>query len=171
VQEYTPTTSYYSDLTPSNFKLRFNFEEGLNFKILSGDTSIIIEKDKSKVISGDNSGAIYLRLPQRWSESISTNSFSFPSFPCFLELDYMGTIPFQIGIDAENFEGKIFGEYLTGFFPKSTPTKIYIDLSSFLNKAKSYSKFYIKVRSSLEDFGDQYKEGYVIIDNIKVIAR
>lgn len=171
VKNYSPKTKYSNDLTANSFKLKINFEEGNFFKNLSGDSTIMLEKDKNKVISGDNSGALYLKSPQKSSESISTTFFEYPPLPCYLEFDYTSTMPFQIGLQAETADGKIYGEYLTGFYPKSNRTKIYIDLSTFLQKTKGYTKYFIKLRSSLEEFDGQYSEGNVIIDNIKVIAR
>lgn len=171
VQDYSPKTRYLSNLSSSDFKLKINFEEGLQFKNLGSDTSMVIEKDPSKVISGQNSGAIYLKSPQKFSESISVNYFELPINACYLEFDYKSTLPFQIGLQAEDVEGKIYGEYLSGFNPKATTNKIYLDLATFTKTNKTYTKFYLKVRSSLEDFDGKYTEGYVLLDNFKVISK
>lgn len=171
IQYYTPKTNYTKDLNSNSFKLKINFEEGLLFRNLSGDTTILMEKDPNKVRSGNASGAIYLKSPLKWSESISSNYFEFAENACYLEFDYKGTLPFQIGLQAENIDGEVYGEYLAGFYPKENWGKIYIDLSTFLKTNNSYTKFYIKVRSTLEEFDGKYTDGYVLLDNIKVISK
>lgn len=171
IQNYNPKTSYSKDLTSNAFKLKVNFEEGLLFKNLSGDTTILLEKDPAKVRSGSGSGAIYLKSPQKWTESITSNYFESTQNACYLEFDYKGTLPFQIGLQGENSEGEIYGEYVAGFYPKDNWGKIYIDISPFMKANKTYSKIYIKVRSTLEEFDGKYTDGYVLLDNIKVISR
>jgi hypothetical protein len=171
IQNYSPKTSYSKDLTSNAFKLKVNFEEGLLFKNLSGDTTILLEKDPAKVKSGSASGAIYLKAPQKWTESITSNYFESTQNACYLEFDYKGTLPFQIGLQGENSEGEIYGEYIAGFYPKGNWGKIYIDISPFMKANQTYSKIYIKVRSTLEEFDGKYTDGYVLLDNIKVIYR
>ncbi|MES2478942.1 MAG: hypothetical protein V4561_07640 [Bacteroidota bacterium] len=171
IQNYTPKTSYSKDLTSNTFKLKVNFEEGLLFKNLSGDTTILLEKDPSKARSGSGCGAIYLKSPQKWTESITSNYFESTQNACYLEFDYKGTLPFQIGLQGENSEGEIYGEYIAGFYPKDNWGKIYIDISPFMKANKTYSKIYLKVRSTLEEFDGKYTDGYVLLDNIKVISR
>lgn len=171
IQAYSPKTRYLTSLNSNSFRLKINFEEGLQFKNLGSDTTMVIEKDPTKVISGENSGVIYLKSPQKFSENISLNYFELPTGACYLEFDYKSTLPFQVGLQAEDAEGKIYGEYLSGFNPKSISNKIYLDLSTFTKTNKTYTKFYLKVRSSLEDFDGKYTEGYVVLDNFKVISQ
>jgi hypothetical protein len=171
IQSYSPKTRYLSSLNATAFRLKINFEEGLQFKNLGSDTAMVIEKNPGTVISGENSGAIYLKSPQKFSENISVNYFELPAGACYLEFDYKSTLPFQIGLQAEDAGGKIYGEYLSGFNPKSIASKIYLDLGTFTKTNKTYKKFYLKVRSSLEDFNGKYSEGYVVLDNFKVISQ
>jgi hypothetical protein len=171
VHSYSPKTRYLSSLNATAFRLKINFEEGLQFKNMGSDTAMVIEKNPGTVISGENSGAIYLKSPQKFSENISVNYFELPAGACYLEFDYKSTLPFQIGLQAEDAGGKIYGEYLSGFNPKSIASKIYLDLGTFTKTNKTYKKFYLKVRSSLEDFNGKYSEGYVVLDNFKVISQ
>jgi hypothetical protein len=171
IQNYIPKTRYARDLTSNAFKLKINFEEGLFFKNLLGDTTIVLEKDPSKVFEGNAVGAIYLKSPLKFSESISTNYFDYTANSCFLEFDYKCSLPFQIGLQAEDADGKVYGEYLAGYYAKESWGKIYMDVSNFVKTNKAYSKFYIKIRSTLEEFDGKYTGGYVLLDNIKVISR
>lgn len=174
IQSYTPKTRYYADLTATAFRMQNNFEEGLQFKNLSGDTTMVLEKDPSKVLEGSACGAMYLKAPQTTVECITQNYFQVDNInnKCYLELDYKATIPFQIGIQGESSAtGNIYGEYLAGFYPKASWGKLYINLGTFMLNNQSYNKYYIKFRSSFSDFEGQYSDGYVLIDNIKVISR
>lgn len=170
-QNYTPQTRYSTDLTSTSFRFKVNFEEGLQFDFLSGDTAITIENDPTKVLSGKHSGAIYLRTPQKYSENISINYFELPTTQCYLEIDYKSSLPFQIGLQGEDNSGNVLKEYLAGFYPKNEWGKIYLELGTFTTTNSRFSKFYITIRSSLEDFEGKYTDGYVLIDNIKVISR
>lgn len=170
ITNYTPRTRYLQNLKALNYKLLVNFEEGMLFKNIGSDTSMIIETSVDKAIEGGKSGAIYLDATKTFSESISTNYFEPLANNTFIELDYKGTIPFQVGIQAEDLNGGIKGEYLAGLNPNSSKTKIYIEIGSVLKSYQGYSRFYIKIRSTLNDFNGVYKEGYVILDNIKVIS-
>lgn len=171
IQNYTPKTRYSPDLTSTSFRFKINFEEGLLFKNLSGSTNIALESDPAKVIEGKYSGALYLDQSKKTSESISTNYFGYLANQTYLEVDYRCNIPFQIGMQAEDASGSTIGEYLAGFYPKETRNKVYIDLSTFMNKYRTYTKFYLKVRSTLEEDDGKYTQGYVLLDNFKVISR
>ena len=174
IQSYSPKTRYYTDLTATAFRMKNNFEEGLLFKNLSGDKTMVLEKDPSKVFEGSACGAIYLKAPQTSVECIAQNYFQVDNInnKCYLEIDYKASIPFQIGIQGESATtGNVYGEYLAGFYPKATWSKLYIELSTFILNNQSYNKYYLKFRSSFSDFEGQYSDGYVLIDNIKVISR
>lgn len=173
VQNYTPKTRYSIGIPSTAFKAKINFEEGLLFKNMSGDTTIVLEKDPLKVFEGKNCGAIYVNQAHKASENISTIYFERPASneKCYMELDYKCSVPFTIGLQAEDAGGSLLPEYLAGFYPKESWSKLYIELSTFTNKALLYNKFYIILRANLNDPGTNYTEGYVLIDNIKVIAR
>lgn len=171
IQNYTPKTRYTTDLTASSFRLKINFEEGLLFKNLSGDTTILLEKDPAKVFEGINSGAIYLDQTHKNSESISVNYFEWPKNDCFLEFDYQSTLPFAIGVQAEDASGNVYGEYLAGFNPRPTWNKIYVNVTNFKKAHPTYTKLYLKVRGSLDDDNSKYAAGYILLDNLKVISK
>lgn len=171
VQNYTPKTRYAPDLTSTAFRMKINFEEGLLFRRLSGDTSFVLEKDPAKVIEGQYSAALYVNQDRKASENISSNYFESPQSECYLEIEYRCTVPFTIGLQGEKTDGTVYAEYFAGFYPKDQRNKVYIELGSFTKKYASYPKFYIILRANLNDEDGKYKEGYVIIDNIKVISR
>lgn len=171
IQQYTPKTRYSPGLTAAAFRVKINFEEGPGFDKLSGDTTLLVEKSSDRVFEGSGSGAIYLNETHKMSENKSRSYFGLPSGYCYLELDYHSTIPFQVGLRAEKEDGSFYSEYLAGFNPNGQWTKIYIDLASFANRNRLFTKFYLTLRSDLNDFNGKYKEGYVLFDNIKVISR
>lgn len=167
-QDITPKTSYKSSLGTTAFKMKINFEEGLQFKNLSGDTTMVL--DASHLIEGKYSGTLYLDQAHKGSECITTNYFDWPVKDCYLEFDYQSSIPFAIGIHAVDASGGVYGEYLAGFFPKTGKNKIYINLTTFKKTYPSYTKLYLKVRANLDDDNGKYNSGFVTLDNIKVIS-
>jgi len=170
-QTVQPRTRYYSAMTAADFPLMENFDDGLAFASFSGDTAIIRTTAPGEVLQGTASGKIWVDQNHKQSISISTKYFPLPSNQCFMELDYKSTVPFQVGLQAFDEAGTgTYGQYIAGFNPRSEWTKIYINLTSFTGQYNYFARYYIVLRSSLNDFS-QYKEGYVLLDNIKVIAR
>jgi hypothetical protein len=171
VQNYIPKTRYSPDLGSTAFRMKINFEEGLLFRKLTGDTSFILEKDPAKVLEGQYSGSLYLDQDHKASENITSNYFEYPQSECYLEIEYRCTIPFSIGLQGEKTDGTFYPEYFAGFYPKEERNKVYIELGSFTKKNASFSKFFVIIRANLNDEDGKYKQGYVTIDNIKVISR
>lgn len=171
VQNYTPVTSYVAGMTIENFPIKVNFEEGLSFTATSGDASMVVERNTANVFEGTGIGAVYLTPTQRSSESVSKNSFSLPSGNCYLELNYKCSVPFQVGLRGVDADGNQYEEYVGGFNPKTTWNKIYIEIGAWAKTNYVYSKFYIKIRTTLDDEPAKYTEGYLFLDNIKVISR
>lgn len=170
VQHYSPKTRYLRSLKLSNFKLNINFEEGLLFRNVGSDGNMELTKDPSKVITGNASGLISLDQNKKFSALISTSYFEYNENNCYLEFDYKCSIPFQIGLQAEDNEGKTTSAYLMGVNPTENPNKIYLNLSTFILSNKRFNKFYIIMRSDVRDFEGKYKEGFVVIDNLKIIT-
>lgn len=171
VYSYTPSTGYRSNMKSADFRMKISFEDGLFFKGYSGDTSMVLEKSPDMVFEGSTVGAIYLRAPQTYSENITQNFFEVSNLSndCYMEFNYKCSLPFQVGIEGESTSGSTYSEYLAGFYPKSSWGKIYLDLATFMRNNSGYRKYRLKLRTTLED--GKYSEGYVLIDNIKVISR
>lgn len=169
-QSFKPATRYYESLTSSNFPLIETFDNGNIFTKLSGDTFITRSTDASLRFEGTASGYIYMKSPQTTSESISTISFLRSTNNCYMELNYKCSLPFQVGIKGADSSGNTYGEYLAGFNPKNEWNKVYIDLMPFMRNYYYFSKFFIMVRVALNDPGKTYNEGWVILDNIKIVT-
>lgn len=171
VSNFTPKTKYLNVLNRSSFRLKINFEEGNFFRVLNGDTGIFLTNDAEKVIEGKFSGMLYMDQNHKNTECVTTNYFDIPTSECWLELDYKCTVPFQVGFRAEDNSGNIKEAYAVGFYPKDAANKVYINVSNFTNQYPGYTRVYLKIRSSMDDDDGKYKEGYVILDNLKVIYK
>lgn len=171
VSYFTPKTKYLNVLTRESFRLKINFEEGNFFKPVSGDTGIFLTNDPQHVIEGKFSGMLYMDQSHKNSECISTNYFNMPSSDCWLELEYKCSVPFQVGFRAEDNSGNTKESYSVGFYPKEEVNKVYINVSNFTNQYPGYTRVYLKIRSSMDDDNGKYKEGFIILDNFKVIYR
>jgi hypothetical protein len=170
IQSIKPITGYRPTLTESNFKYKNDFESGLNFKYLSGDGEMKIENNPSIVFEGKNVGAIILNNEIRTIEVVATDFITPQIDKCFLEINYRCSVPFAVGMRCENDNGGFYEEYLAGFNSRTTWNKMYVELGSFMHKQSLYSKFYLTFRASLDGNLDSASEGYVYIDNIKIVA-
>lgn len=171
VTNHIPKTRYLSTLTRTSFRLKINFEEGNLFRLGSGDTGIYLTSDPKYVIEGKYSGLLYMDQNHKNTECISTNYFELPTSACWLELEYKCSVPFQVGFRGEDASGNVKEAYSAGFYPKEEVNKVYIDVSTFTNQYTSLSRFYLKIRSSMDDDDGKYKEGYIVLDNFKVIYK
>lgn len=168
---FTPKTRYLHSLTRSSFRQMINFEEGNLFRTTGGDTGVQLITNPDLKIEGKYSGYIYVDQNHRNSESVSTNYFALPTSDCWLELEYKCSVPFQIGFRAEDANNNSYEAYSVGFYPKSETNKVYVNVSNFTNANTQYSRFYLKIRVSLDDDDGKYTEGYVVLDNFKVIYK
>lgn len=160
VINYTPTTQYI-DKSQMHI-INEDFELGNSFNFVDGDTSMIRVSDPSLVFEGSYAGYIYLNN-QTLSENVLSTPFNAPA-QCFLELNYRGTLPFEIGVQSTNSSGQLFAQYNYGFRPRSQWTKVYVGLQDFINEYpnKTY-RIMVRVISA------NPTQGFVSFDNFKVI--
>jgi hypothetical protein len=172
IQNWTPHTRYLSGMLKSQYPIVEPFDNGSGFGKLSGDTTMLRDTVKADVFEGTASGLIYLKAPLvMTSENIYNSGFNLPTGANYLELNYKCSLPFQIGVKGSDDLGNNYMEYIAGFNPKAEWNKIYLDLSGFTGTYNTYTKYQIVIRSSLNDYDGKYTEGYVLIDNLKVISR
>lgn len=171
IQHFQPKTQYSQDLKSAQFRLMINFEEGMLLSNSGGDTSFMLTNKPNEIISGKYSGIAYLDATHKLLDCKSNNYFGYTNNPCYLEFDYKNSVPFNIVIYAEDDKGGTKEESLAGFNPRENATKIYLELGTFIKSNPSYTKFYLKVKSNLDDFAGKYNNGYILLDNFKVIAR
>jgi hypothetical protein len=158
---FTPKTKYTGDSTMNI--LNVDFESGNSFVSLQGDT-MRKTNDPKYVFEGSYGGVIELNNSD-YSESVMSEYFTAVSSGAFLELNYKGTLPFQIGVIGSDGTQDVTS-YLFGFNPKSEWNKVYIGLQDFINTYpnKQY-RILVKVTQNAPT------TGYVAFDNFKVITQ
>ena len=161
VVSWTPETGYLNDSLLN--VLNINFETGLNpFLKFSGDTGLTRVDNPELVFEGKYSGYIYLDNDSS-SEIISTTGFA-ASKESYIELNYKGTLPFEIGLATTS--GTFIPQYLFGYKPRSDWNKVYIGLQDFIGAhPDQVYKIIVKVQPG------RSATGYVAFDNLKVVTR
>lgn len=161
-----PETKYIEDLK----YWRTDFESGNTFQKLSGDTAIRLVSGIDSVFEGGKAGCISLNanadVPYRTSESFSLIDF-IPGQNAYLEIHYKGNLPFAVGILAALNNGSNTSTYLAGIKPRDEWGKFYVNISQYTSQYPSALNFSVLIRVAMED---GQTDGYVLLDNIKVIS-
>lgn len=167
VTVFTPQTSY---LSTSKFPYKEDFEVGNSFQpFIEGavnETAIRRTTDKEYVFEAGGAGLIELNSTTSYSESISKTGFNITQGESFIEINYKGTAPFEVGLYNTLTNGTEAYQYLFGVKASDTWKKIYIELASYTsaNKGKDH-KVIIKA-----ELPEGQSEAYVALDNIKVLS-
>lgn len=161
VVNFTPRARYLDE--SSLDIVNEDFEFGNGFSKVTGDTGMVRVSDPSLVFEGNYAGYIYLNN-QTMSENILNQGFT-AGRDNFLEINYRGTLPFEVGLQSTNSSGQLFTTYLYGFRARADWNKVYIGLQDYLqsNTSQIY-RIVIRVRSETP------VQGFVSFDNFKVIT-
>ncbi len=159
---FTPKTRYFSeDLL--NF-INEDFELGNSFTLVYGDTTLERTSDPSLVFEGDFSGHIEFNN-HKFAEYVMTTSFtSSGSAGTFAEINYRGSLPFDVGITTTNSGGQAVSQYLFTYRAREDWNKVYVGMQDFINAYPNRPyRLLIRVYSA------EPTQGYVSLDNIKVV--
>jgi hypothetical protein len=144
-----------------------NFDLGNPFTKFNGDTTIMKTSTPEYVFEGGGAGFIYIDGPRKTSENISLDPFTASGGEqTFVEINYKGTLAFQVGVAAFFNNGDVKQEYIGGVYPRSEWNKIYLSLREFVT-ANQGGQFYLIIRAGTDD-GES--SGWVAIDNIKIVT-
>ncbi len=161
-----PSSVYVNGLS---FDFIEDFESvGVIFeKTNRSDTTLHKINDPQNVLEGLYSGHIALETDRPFCEVNSLNSYTLPQGGgfSFIELDCKSTIPFFIGVNANEF-GFSTQHPIVVITPSDKWKKIYVNLTPTVSRLQSAINFNIFIASQLED-GDT--EGKIWIDNIKLL--
>lgn len=166
VINFTPMIGYVNTAT---FQYKEDFEVGNTFEEyqgLIGDTAIVRTTDPSLIIEGGGSGLIRLDANTPTSENITKSKFSIKPGESFIEIDYKCSVPFEIGLYNTLSSQVDVHEYIAGVKAKEEWNKIYIELGSYTGKYPG-TNYRVMIKAALPEGQSQ---GYVILDNIKVIS-
>lgn len=167
VIEITPQFSYDTD---AKFVLIEDFEKPilqLDSSARSGGTI----KLTSDAFEGNFAGRIDIDRTHFFAEILSTESLDVTrnGYPIYLELNFKGTFPFQIGVKATNVDGSVDYNDVAGLVPDENEwKKIYMEFTNDVNEMRSAESYQLLIHGNLGNFEDD--EGYIIIDNVKVIT-
>lgn len=167
VQTFIPTGKY---IAAAVFPYKEDFEVGNSFvPFIEGagtETAIRRTADKDYVFEGSGSGKIELNSTVTSSESISNTGVPITQGESYLEINYKCSVPFQVGMYNTLTTGVDAYQYFAGVKASDTWKKMYIELGNYTGnyKGKDY-KVLIKA-----DLPDGQSDGYVAIDNIKIVS-
>jgi hypothetical protein len=163
----TKPTIRYVDAAVFNFKE--DFETGNSFIKTNidntADTSLVRTNAPGTVFEGGGSGVIYVDANHPTSENISNDDFPIKTGQAYIELNYKCNTSFQVGLQTSK-QGTIFYEYLGGLRAKDSWNKVYIGISEFTGTYQG-ATYRIMIKTGLDE---GVSNGYVLIDNIKVIS-
>ena len=156
-----PETKYVTDIKA--FKEDFE-SQGMSLVKLSGDTSFIRVTDQDKVFEGGGAAYLQLNTSMPNSESIMAIGTK-PVDNAFLEFNYKANVDFTVGI-------YVFGvntsSYLAGVTGKGDGwKKFYVNIYNYIKQYPNATNLGILIKSSLPE---GQTDGYVLLDNIKVIS-
>ncbi|WP_276132198.1 hypothetical protein [Polluticoccus soli] len=163
----TPKINY---LESAKFQWKEDFELGIGNRFVevnsdkAEDTSITRVTDE-RVFEGGGSGYVQLDSKHPSSEIITNDPFTITQGKSYLELNYQGTTSFVVGLQTTQ-SGNIVFEYIGGVKAKDSWNKIYFDLSAFTAKYQTGS-YRLMIKTTLDS---GLSEGYVLLDNIKVVS-
>ena len=159
-----PETKYIDDLK----FWRTDFESGNTFQKLSGDTAVRLVSGVDSVFEGGKAGCIALNVAGGLNNAESFSLIDFiPGQNAYLEIHYKGNLPFAVGILAALNNGSNTYSYLAGIKPKDEWGKFYVNIAQYTSKYPSALNFSVIIRAALED---GQTDGYILLDNIKVIS-
>ena len=159
------TTTYFSGTRTA---FQEDFEGGVGFNKLSGDTGLIRSNLPGTVYEGGYSGAIYLGNGNTTAQVASQTPLNLTvGREAFIELNYKNTMPIQIGLlGVDAVTGALGYGYIIALKPRTDWNKVYIDLSAVvgLYQGGSYS---VIIRA---DLGDNQTSGEAFVDNFRVVT-
>lgn len=154
----------------ASVKYTEDFETGSTFEPFnadaSDDTSLMRTKDPSLVLGGKGgSGYIYLTPSNAYSENINNTDLKVKQGDAYIEIDYKCSVEFKVGLQTTS-GGSPFYEPIAIIKPAGEWRKLYIGLQDFLGRYTS-GTYRIVILASLPD---GQSDGYVLVDNIKLIS-
>lgn len=164
---YNPVIGYRSSAIE---RYKEDFEVGNTFIPINSDytddTTISRVGDPALTWGGKGgSGYIYLTPSNSYSQNINNTGFSIASGESFIEIDYKCSVTFQVGLQA-NYNGTPVFEPIANIKPSDDWNKLYIGLQEFKGRYQA-GPYRLVILAELPDGQSQ---GYVLVDNIKVIS-
>jgi len=168
---HEPNTRFFNNVALREISY---FDQGLEgfgpWGVWNG-ADISVLSNSSLVFQGRGSGQIQLNRGLRDTFSIDTSA-SFPiaydsssTNPAFIELNYLSTMPFSIGIKG-NLAGIYDTETLISLYPSPTWQKVYLQVTDFVQQFKATSYNLYIYAGLLPDTAT----GSLYIDNVQLVT-
>lgn len=144
-----------------------DFESGNQFSKLTGAGDSIRRVTASdSVQEGGGAACITLSGSNNFAEVGALFNIK-PGTRCFLEISYKGNLSFTAGVMAALSSG-FDPAYLGGVNPKTDRWgKLYLDIQTFTTKYPNALAWSVIIKATLSE---GQTEGYLLLDNIKVIS-
>lgn len=164
---YTPVVRYHPN---TKFRYKEDFETGNTFEPFNpdatDDTSLVKTDNPALTFGGtDGSGYIYLTPEHSYSENINNTSFPITKGEAYIEIDYKCSVEFRVGLQT-TVSGSTLYEPIATIKPNEDWHKLYIGLQDFISRFTS-TQYRVVILAQLPD---GQTEGYVLVDNIKVLS-
>ncbi len=159
----------YNAASILKFEERFDNGQGRNNSFIrtSGDTTIFNTNDPGVALEGGGAGI--MRLAPGFDSAVVLSGPVLPIIAgsdAYIELDYRGTCNLRVGMYSKLNAGGEYTEQIIGLKPKDNWGKIYVSITSWIS-AHQGSEYRVLLRAD-KLAGQQ--EGYVLVDNVKVVS-
>lgn len=164
---FDANTRYISDLRlPYNedFEIGNGFEEVYPDQI--GDTSLVRVNSSFDVFEGDGSGYIYIDGTNPRAEVANSTPFNIRSGNAFIELNYKCNVSFLVGLRGSFSNNIDVYKYFHGINANEKWNKIYIDIEPYVGELGA-EEYRVAI---LTELPDGQSDGYILLDNIKVVT-
>ena len=160
-----PTTSYLENLPTPIFNIKGQFETpGTMFEPhTTSDTTVIIQSEI--IYQGEKSAAIYLDNQNTYCYVTNIDPLELTN-NTFLELDFLSSINFNIGLIIINAGITDQKEELIQLYATEEWKKIYLDLGPLINMGNNSSTFKIYFEGSHNQTEDK---STIYFDNLKLV--
>lgn len=167
VHVFDAETRYINDFTLAyveDFEIGNGFERADVNK--TEDTSLVRTAATGQVYEGAGSGYIYIDQSHPSSAVVNNTPFRVSSGRAFLEINYKCSVDFMIGLRGTFANDVQVEQDFHGIRPNGNWNKLYIDIEPYVASLGA-ARYQVRISTELPD-GQQ--NGYVLIDNIKVVT-
>lgn len=161
--ELRPKTSYKSGLTTAWYE---NFESITHDILRTSRSDTSMRFVDSTANSGVRCGAVFLDEVRNNFDAYSGQTMNLPlKVPVFLEMSYKNTNTFSVGLYFYQ-NGQLQVESIVIIYASAAWKKIYIDLSTTINKTTDDTQFKFALAAVLNQ---GLTSGYILVDDLRII--
>ncbi len=122
----------------------------------------------AKTFEGNHSAIIELTKDKNHLEWVSHSSYTIPSAPVYLEMNFNTNNNLTVGVVVYMYQSLVQQSVFTALPTNGQWKKIYIDLTTSLNNYSGATAFKVYYIADLDSDSDS---GEILLDNIKVVTK